>query len=33
MSGTFDAEALVQSTQSRPSFGEGFLQALDPGIV
>jgi uncharacterized membrane protein YjgN (DUF898 family) len=33
MSGTFDAEALVQSTQSRPTFGEGFLQALDPGIV
>ena len=33
MSGTFDATALVQSTLARPSLGEGFLQALDPGIV
>lgn len=33
MSGTFDANALTQSTLARPSFGEGFLQALDPGIV
>jgi uncharacterized membrane protein YjgN (DUF898 family) len=33
MSGTFDANALVQSTLARPSVGEGFLQALDPGIV
>jgi uncharacterized membrane protein YjgN (DUF898 family) len=33
MSGTFDANALVQSTLARPSLGEGFLQALDPGIV
>jgi uncharacterized membrane protein YjgN (DUF898 family) len=33
MSGTFDAGALVQSTLARPSLGEGFLQALDPGIV
>jgi uncharacterized membrane protein YjgN (DUF898 family) len=32
MSGTFDAHALVQSTLARPSLGEGFLQALDPGI-
>jgi uncharacterized membrane protein YjgN (DUF898 family) len=33
MSGTFDADHLVQSTLARPTFGEGFLQALDPGIV
>jgi uncharacterized membrane protein YjgN (DUF898 family) len=33
VTGTFDAAALVQSTLSRPSLGEGFLQALDPGIV
>jgi uncharacterized membrane protein YjgN (DUF898 family) len=33
MTGTFDAHALVQSTLSRPTLGEGFLQALDPGIV
>jgi uncharacterized membrane protein YjgN (DUF898 family) len=32
MTGTFDANALVQSTLSRPTLGEGFLQALDPGI-
>ena len=32
MSGTFDADHLVQSTLARPSLGEGFLQALDPGI-
>jgi uncharacterized membrane protein YjgN (DUF898 family) len=33
MTGTFDADHLVQSTLARPTFGEGFLQALDPGIV
>ena len=33
MSGRFDAAALMQSTLARPSVGEGFLQALDPGIV
>ncbi len=33
MTGTFDANALMQSTLARPSLGEGFLQALDPGIV
>jgi len=33
MTGTFDATALVQSTMARPAVGEGFLQALDPGIV
>jgi uncharacterized membrane protein YjgN (DUF898 family) len=33
MTGTFDARALEQSTLARPSLGEGFLQALDPGIV
>jgi uncharacterized membrane protein YjgN (DUF898 family) len=32
VAGTFDADALVQSTQARPSLGEGFLQALDPGL-
>jgi uncharacterized membrane protein YjgN (DUF898 family) len=33
MTGTFDANALEQSTLARPPLGEGFLQALDPGIV
>jgi uncharacterized membrane protein YjgN (DUF898 family) len=33
MTGTFDANALAQSTLARPPLGEGFLQALDPGIV
>jgi uncharacterized membrane protein YjgN (DUF898 family) len=33
ISGHFDANALVQSTLARPSVGEGFLQALDPGVV
>ena len=33
MTGAIDANALVQSTLARPSVGEGFLQALDPGIV
>ena len=33
VTGTFDAGHLVQSTLARPSVGEGFLQALDPGIV
>jgi uncharacterized membrane protein YjgN (DUF898 family) len=33
MRGTFDADALAQSTLARPVLGEGFLQALDPGIV
>jgi uncharacterized membrane protein YjgN (DUF898 family) len=33
MTGTFDANALVQSTLARPPLGEGFLQALDPRIV
>jgi uncharacterized membrane protein YjgN (DUF898 family) len=33
MQGAFDASTLHQSTLARPSVGEGFLQALDPGIV
>ncbi len=33
MAGTFNAAALAQSTLTRPGVGEGFLQALDPGIV
>jgi uncharacterized membrane protein YjgN (DUF898 family) len=33
MAGTFDAAVLAQSTLARPGVGEGFLQALDPGIV
>ncbi len=33
IAGVLDADALVQSTLARPSMGEGFLQALDPGIV
>jgi len=33
MTGAFDAHALVQTSLGRPRFGEGFLQALDPGIV
>lgn len=33
MRGSFDAAALAQSTLARPALGEGFLQALDPGIV
>ena len=33
MRGTFDAAALAQSTLARPALGEGFLQALEPGIV
>jgi uncharacterized membrane protein YjgN (DUF898 family) len=33
MSGSFEPAALAQSTFARPALGEGFLQALDPGIV
>jgi hypothetical protein len=33
MTGTFDADALVQSELARPRTGEGMLQAFDPGIV
>ncbi len=33
LTGHVDANMLVQSTQAKPRFGEGFLQALDPGIV
>ena len=33
VTGHLDADALVQSTLARPKTGEGFLQALDPGVV
>jgi uncharacterized membrane protein YjgN (DUF898 family) len=33
MTGEFDANALMQSTLARPAVGEGFLQALDPGVI
>lgn len=33
MTGTFDAHALLQSTEAKPALGEGFLQALDPGVI
>ncbi len=31
--GQIDANALIQSTQAKPGFGEGMLQALDPGVI
>ena len=33
MTGSLDAHALLQSTQDKPAIGEGFLQALDPGVI